>query len=83
MINDGLRQRTAHPLPNLANPCAGAAASDGGGCSQLYADSSQLGAEGLGYLGSEGFSKPSVGLGIPYGCAVQVIVAVRGHEGRA
>ncbi|MFF4764858.1 hypothetical protein ACFY4A_42605, partial [Streptomyces sp. NPDC001292] len=31
----------------------------------------------------EGFSKPGVGLGVPYGCAVRVIVAVRGHEGRA
>jgi hypothetical protein len=31
----------------------------------------------------EGFSKPSVGLGVPYGCAVQVIVAVQRHEGRA
>src|SRR5690606_18853155 len=34
-------------------------------------------------LGSEGFSKPSVELGVPYGRAVQVIVAARGHEGRA
>lgn len=37
----------------------------------------------LPYLNSDGFSKPSVELGVPYGRAVQVIVAARGHEGRA
>jgi hypothetical protein len=35
----------------IADPCKGTAVPDGDGCCQSYADSGQLGAEGLGYLG--------------------------------
>lgn len=38
-------------VQQIASPCAGTAVPDGDGCCQSYADSGQLGAEGLGYLG--------------------------------